>query len=278
MAWIEVHQALPTHRKTLALASLLDVDPEPLVGHLVCLWLWALDNAPDGVIEASPRIIARVAGWRGDHDAFVAALETAGFAERVDDLKYIIHDWDDYAGKLVDRRKSNAERMRAARASLPNKDVHARAEHVQRTVHARVELPDPTQPDPTLPDREVVTSPIAPPPTPRSAGGESRVPLVELSDQSREVLDAWRLAQGLRAPPKLNPTQAAALEEAVADLGPERLKAACTWAAGEGITVLTKAIRGARTRRQREEQGTFAVAATNGTGHKPRGSSQRKHH
>ena len=250
---------LPNHRKTLALASLLDVNPEPLVGHLVCLWLWSLDNAPDGEIQASPRIIAKVAGWRGDHDAFVEALETAGFVERVDDIKYIIHNWDDYAGKLVERRKANAERMRAARANRPSIEEPARSAHVQRTERARVGLPDPTGPDHTGPLEAKASSTaesaeIAADAT-KTTTKPPPVPLLTLSEDATAVLEFWRQAHGKRSLPKLNPTQATQLETAVVDLGFARLTEAVTYMAARGVPELSKAISAAKTKRQQDEQG-----------------------
>jgi hypothetical protein len=65
-AWLELHQSLPTHRKTLIMADALDVKPVQIVGHLTCLWLWALDNAQDGVLHVSPQMIARAAQWEDE--------------------------------------------------------------------------------------------------------------------------------------------------------------------------------------------------------------------
>lgn len=114
MAWIELHQSLPTHRKTLALADELDIEPVQAVGHLSCLWLWALDNAPDGNLEGiSDRTLARAAQWSADPAAFREGLANAGFVGN--DEK--IHDWDDYAGRLVERRQTERERSRQRRAA-----------------------------------------------------------------------------------------------------------------------------------------------------------------
>lgn len=46
MAWIESHQTLSRHRKTLRAAALLHVDRHKMIGHLHELWWWALDNVP----------------------------------------------------------------------------------------------------------------------------------------------------------------------------------------------------------------------------------------
>src|SRR3990167_7774095 len=115
MAWIESHQSLATHRKTMALEAALGIDTPQAVGHLHLLWWWALDNAPDGdlsnVVDA---VIARGAQWRGKAGDFVAALTASGF---LDEGQRQIHDWNDYAGRLVAQREKNRERMRAQRAA-----------------------------------------------------------------------------------------------------------------------------------------------------------------
>ena len=54
MAWIELHQSLPQHRKLLALRDALGVRTPAAIGHMCLLWLWALDNAPDGDLSALP--------------------------------------------------------------------------------------------------------------------------------------------------------------------------------------------------------------------------------
>lgn len=81
------------------------------------------------------------------------------------------------------------------------------------------------------------------------------VPLVKLSDGARTLLDHWRMAHGKRSPPKLNPTEAAKLEDALADLGLDRLTEAVTYMAGRGVEPLAKAISAANTKRLNDEQG-----------------------
>lgn len=112
MAWIEVHQSLPTHRKTLLVADALDMPPVHVMGHLVAFWLWALDNAPDGILrDISPRMIARAAQWEGNPKEFVDALAKAGLIDQTSE-GYAIHDWRDYAGKLIERRAADRERKK----------------------------------------------------------------------------------------------------------------------------------------------------------------------
>lgn len=109
MAWIELHQTLPTNKKTLRLKSTLKIDTPQVVGHLCMLWLWSLDNAQEGDLQPFLNSeIAEVSGWKNDPDVFVDALKSSGFVDS--DMR--IHDWYEYAGKLIDRRKADAERKR----------------------------------------------------------------------------------------------------------------------------------------------------------------------
>lgn len=143
MAWIEVHQALLTHRKTLELAELLGLPPIYAAAHVIALWSWSLDNAPDGALHVRAGIIARACQWESDTDLIVSSLVKSGFLDMSNDNCLTIHDWSDYAGRLVDKRRQNAERMREAREKQ-------RATHVQRTLHARAGA---TVPNPTVPNQ-----------------------------------------------------------------------------------------------------------------------------
>ena len=141
MAWLELHQSLFTHRKTMQAAETLDLPEVYVVAHLMALWTWALDNAPDGVLPVSKRIIGKAAQWIGDPTTFVNALFDAGFLDGNDTGQAIIHDWHSYAGRLIEKREANADRMRRARAAnvpaTPETTKEARIDDVQRTCDAR---------------------------------------------------------------------------------------------------------------------------------------------
>ena len=65
-------------------------------------------------------MIARAAQWEGEPEDFMNALIEAGFIDKTDD-GLIIHDWYDYAGKLVERRIAERERSRQRRAASRKK-------------------------------------------------------------------------------------------------------------------------------------------------------------
>jgi len=132
MAWIELHQTLPTNKKTLRLKSILKIDTPAAVGHLCMLWLWAIDNAQDGCLQRFlSGELAEVAGWKKNPDAFMDALRTSGFV----DADMCIHDWSEYAGKLIEKRKTDADRKRTVRGRSTNISAKSSGhpEDVQRT-------------------------------------------------------------------------------------------------------------------------------------------------
>lgn len=127
MAWIESHQSLPNHPKFLKALRLLKgkTTAPALLGHLHMLWYWALDYAENGdVTRFDVDDLAQAATWDGDAREFVTALTNcgtgggAGFLERTADGRLLIHDWWDYAGKLMAKRQADAERKRRERAAV----------------------------------------------------------------------------------------------------------------------------------------------------------------
>ena len=93
MAWIQVHQQLKDHRKLLAAADELEIEPAHMLGLLISFWLWALDNTPSGSLEGiSNRMIARAAQWDGNPDELVEVLKNSGLLDEETAGKLEIHD------------------------------------------------------------------------------------------------------------------------------------------------------------------------------------------
>lgn len=123
MAWIEVHQGLREHKKLYACAELLNISRVEMLGTVISLWLWALDNAQDGSLEGiSTRTIARVCDWpEKKASALVEALVSTGWLDRDGD-KLMIHDWMDYAGRLMERREKDRKRKKKGADASKNSD------------------------------------------------------------------------------------------------------------------------------------------------------------
>lgn len=133
MAWIESHQSLLGHPKTLAAQRLLETDRFKLIGHLHALWWWALDIADEeGVlpINCNEAVIAASAGWPIEQcHEFVEALTNAGkpgFVERHRG-RYVLHDWAEYGGKLQRERREARERMARIRSERSRTNTSERS-------------------------------------------------------------------------------------------------------------------------------------------------------
>jgi len=164
MAWIESHQTLARHRKTLRAAHILQVDRHKLIGHLMCLWWWGIDNAGvDGYVER--HMVPIAAEWDGDPEAFTNALIEAGFIDQEEDGALRLHDWYDYAGKLIEQRAKDAARKRAERKRARDQEPPG---DVQRTSDGHPEdvRRNPTVPIPNLSDLDL-DPPLLSPPKPK---------------------------------------------------------------------------------------------------------------
>ncbi len=183
MAWIESHQELGAHPKTRKLARVLGISRPAVVGHLQFLWWWAMDYAQDGSLSRFDALdIALGAEWDEDAETFVQALTSCGFLSEKDD-HLVIHDWHDYAGKLIERREKDAARKRGDRRppdntpqeSAKTEPSNGTPTDVHRTAH--VTVPNRTQPNPTEPPTGVTTAPSAqtPPRPVKQASGKKPV-------------------------------------------------------------------------------------------------------
>lgn len=153
--------------KLRRLARALRIHRAQAIGHLHFLWWWALDNAPTGNLSAlAPAEIAEVAEWTGDSEAFVQALKECRWL----DPDGQIHDWDEYAGRLIGDRKADRERKRLARQAKGTthgqpQDTPSNASGCPPDVHrtSTGHPAYPTQPNPTVPNP---TQPEPPPNSP----------------------------------------------------------------------------------------------------------------
>lgn len=119
MAWYMAYQTMARHPKTLKLARLLKCDRRYAVGLLHDLFSWGLDAAqkygelPDLTAEDIAAAL-EIPGKKGVQT--VDALEKAGYLNRNETGTYLIHDWYDYAGKLMDKREADRDKMRRYRS------------------------------------------------------------------------------------------------------------------------------------------------------------------
>jgi hypothetical protein len=141
MAWIESHQALQRHPKTLKLAAILGESRRGAIGMMHCLWWWAIDYAPSGDLgKISDAELVGACDWGGETGVLRAALRNSGFLDPDDHL----HDWDEYAGRLLSSRRRDAKRKRDVRRTSGGRPttVHRTDRH---TVQTQPNPTDPTQ-------------------------------------------------------------------------------------------------------------------------------------
>jgi len=192
MAWIESHTTLGRHPKTRRLCRLLGTSLPQTIGHLHLLWHWVIEFAEDGVLTGyTPDDLAEAAYWEGDPQLFVDALISAGFIDDCDG-SLVIHDWRDYAGRLL----SDRERKRAARRGADNpvpgsstsmdslRTVRGTSADSLRTVRAN----QPTNRNqPTVTNQPTTDKPGTVPAQQR----ERRLPSSPPSPDFEAVVDAW---------------------------------------------------------------------------------------
>ena len=174
--WIESHASLARHPKTARLVRLLGISKPAAIGHLHLLWWWSLEYAEDGDLRGfSNDDIADAAMWEGDPAVFGQALRDAGFIEPDDR----IHDWHDYAGRLIAQRKANAERQAAFRNGhkLPsppadnNPSIGRNGDVTARDIspNGHVTVTSPLRSAPTVPITVPTTKTVDDPPLPPAA-------------------------------------------------------------------------------------------------------------
>lgn len=149
MAWIELHQTLREHRKMFACADELNLSRIEMIGTLISIWLWALDNAQDGSLNGvSDKTIARVCDFpEKKAGKLMEALCKHGWLDKEDGC-YIIHDWRDYAGKLMERREKDRERKKTSKGTRKNSAGIPMEE--TKNSHATVPKPYLTVPNHTI--------------------------------------------------------------------------------------------------------------------------------
>lgn len=179
MAWIEFHQTMPRGKKTLKLAELLKISRREAIGLMCDLWTWALDNADkDGTLSAiTPVQIADALGFGAKQaKRLVDALCEARYMD-FDGDNYILHNWYDYAGKLLDRREADKRRKETAKNSY---GIPTEIQRDFRSIPTETQQNASGNPCATVPYRTVPSNKTTPLP-----------PLDEFSEAMRATIRDW---------------------------------------------------------------------------------------
>ena len=115
--WIPVDCNIATKPEILELADATGSPYDAVVGRVVCFWAWVGINCADGVIRATPRRLAHVAG--GD-EAFWLAVQDVGWLTFREDGTAEVKGWERRFSGAAKARASGAKRQDKFRKSTPN--------------------------------------------------------------------------------------------------------------------------------------------------------------
>lgn len=119
MTWMRLESTVRTHPKIGRLARGLGVPRVQAIGHLVALWTWVLEFAPDGDLESfEPADLADAALWEGDPKTFVDTLISTSLLDvEVVDGTLSVHGWALRAERL--KAAGRKAKERASRRVTP---------------------------------------------------------------------------------------------------------------------------------------------------------------
>lgn len=108
--WIESHTSLRHHPKVRRLARRLQIPVLHAIGILHALWWFTIEHACDGDLSTWD---AQEIGDACEYDGstLVEALQVTGW---LDDMR--VHDWEDYAGRMIVMREARREQARERQA------------------------------------------------------------------------------------------------------------------------------------------------------------------
>ncbi len=142
MPWIESHQELERHPKTLNLMSRMGWDLDTTIGKLHRFWWWCVDYAEDGDLQKynDNCLSAAVGVLPGVSQQFVEAMFKSGWIDR--EPYFRVHDWWHYFGEFLKAKYKNYpskwQRIR---------DLYSEKENTPPKTSPKPELPNLTKPN-----------------------------------------------------------------------------------------------------------------------------------
>lgn len=138
--WVAIDRTMRDGPAMIKLRRLTGLDKATLLGHLTMLWLWAADNAPDGLLPNDADVLADAMEWPGDPAALLTALLDSGAALAGDDPATVelthyaerMHGLMAHEDERREKARARTQRWRAkqrARDAGGNVDVTLRNDH-----------------------------------------------------------------------------------------------------------------------------------------------------
>lgn len=102
MAWLEAHDELINHPKTIMLGGLMGWNKWESAGRLLGFWFWALKYAPTGDLRKfNDEQMGASVELNGDAAAsFVKSMVASCWIDRAQDV-FRIHDWPDFTKRFL---------------------------------------------------------------------------------------------------------------------------------------------------------------------------------
>lgn len=119
---IRILTSFLTSRKRKKLRAILGDRSD---SYLLDLWLQAAISRPKGILhDMTAEDVALDAGWEGDADQFVSALQRCGFLDLTEAGEYALHDWAQHQPWAVgaEDRSLKAKKAAAARWGMSEDD------------------------------------------------------------------------------------------------------------------------------------------------------------
>lgn len=118
--YVPVFCALPRDPKLHRTAKDLGTKDYDMVrSKIENLWMWTMENHPTGNLgPLTPEEIAEYSNWRGNAEKWRAALINRHWLDLKPDGSYFVHEWELYAGRLLDAIEYNNLCQNARRNQL----------------------------------------------------------------------------------------------------------------------------------------------------------------
>ena len=122
--YVIIQTSFPSNTKTKLAYRRLGISPVAFAGHMYFMWAYAMENAPDGKLELTPESLALAAEFDLSRaEEFADTLVNTGFLE-VSENGYVIHNWNEYSGRLFfkaqEKRERDRQRIAAKRKAKRN--------------------------------------------------------------------------------------------------------------------------------------------------------------